>query len=609
MHSSLARRLIVMALFVAALVALPTLGGAVSPVSAAPTPCADLAISNFSISPTNPIAGQPATVNFRVTNNGTCSTNTSFVVQWKQTLSSATGPSTSVGPLASGAFSDVSLPYTFPAAGNFLTLVQVDTGKAISETNEVNNLAIYSVTVVKAQVDLVVTDVSITTTPPGNPLVVGQGLLANAAVTIQNNGNVAIPDNFQVAWQPTTATPALTQNVSGLGANASTTLNFTYNYPDIGSYYSKATVDSTHLIGETNEFNNTDTVPVQVLPALSDLIVTGISFNPPAPIAGQNVHVTVDYANIGFVSTGANSTVSWKPGTLLMPLSAQIGPVAVAGSGSIGFDYTYAFGGSFNTTATVDSNGIITELDEGNNNGYAAVTVAGANVDLTITSVTISPATPTQGVNATATVHIVNNGNDAAGPFVVSWNPDGNGILVPSVATLTQQVNSLGAGAGQDVIFTFAGPQAGAFHTIAEVDAFNVIHETNETNNEFIKDLTVNNGSIDLTITAFSLSPNPQDRFGKVTATITVKNQGALPVSWFQVQWLTVSTNTSGPSKWIPGLNPGESTTFTLSSYYFNSGTFTSEVIADPQNLIPEPGAENNNTKTTSITINPITFP
>ena len=595
-----------MALFVAALVALPSLGGAVSPVSAAPTPCADLAISNFSVNGgVNPIAGQPTTINFTVSNNGSCSTNTSFVVQWKQTLTSLTGPSATVLKINAGNSRNVSLPYTFPKAGNFLTLVQVDTGKAISETNEVNNLAIYSVTVDKAQADLVVTDVTITTTPPGNPLVVGQGLLANAAVTIQNNGNVAIPDNFQVAWQPTVATPALTQNVSGLGANASTTINFTYNYPDIGSFYSKATVDSTHLISETNEFNNSDTVPVQVLPALSDLTVTGIDFSPLSPVAGQNVHVTVHYANIGFVTTGQNSTVSWKPGTLISPLSAQIGPVAAAGTGTIGFDYTYALGGSYNTTATVDSNAAITELDEGNNNGYAPIDVASANVDLTINSITVSPSSPTQGVNTTVTINISNLGNDAAGPFVVSWNPDANGISVPGLSTLTQQVNSLGANSSMNVVFNnFSWPTAESFHTVAEVDAFNVIHETNETNNEAIKDVTVSPGDIDLRIrnVDVSFSPSPSPQYGKVTATITVKNIGSLPVSWFQVQWLLVSTNTSGPSKWIPGLNPGESITFTLTGYYFHAGVFSSTVTADPMHLIPETD-ETNNTGTKSITI------
>ncbi len=614
MHWSLARRLVVVALFVAALIALPAVG--VAPIaSAAPTPCADLAVSNFSISPATPIAGQQAQINFRVTNNGTCSTNTTFVVQWKQTLYSATGPSTSVGPLAKfgdpGYYQDVTLNYTFPAAGNFLSLVTIDTNNAISETNEVNNLAIYSVSVLPSQSDLVVTGLNVTTTPPGNPMVVGQGLNANAAVTVRNNGNTAV-GQFQVAWQPTLTTPALTATVPSLAANTSTTVNFVYNYSYVGSFYTKATVDSTYLVPETNEFNNSYVDTLQVLPALSDLDVTGITFNPTNPVAGQNVHVTVSYANIGFVSTGQNSTVSWKPGPLIAPLSATIGPVAANSSGSIGFDYIYAFGGSYATSATVDSNGVITELLESNNKGYATVNVASANVDLTITNVSISPSTPQQGVDTTVTVTVQNNGNDAAGPFVVSWNPDAYGILVPGVATLTQQVPSLaGNGATTPVVFHFSWPQSGPFHTIANVDAFNTINETNESNNLYIKDLTVSPGAIDLTVTGFTLSPSPAAQFGLVTATITVKNIGSLPVSWFQVEWKSVSTNISGVSTWVPGLNPGESTVVTLQTWYFNPGTFTSKATVDPMNLIPEPGvgAESNNSLTTNITINPLSFP
>ena len=126
----------------------------VSSVSAAPTPCADLAITGFSTSPATPIEGHLTTISITVKNQGTCSTNTDFVVQWKQTQFAATGPSTTLGPLVPGASATANLTYTFPKDGNFLSLVNVDTYKAVSETNEVNNLAIKSVSVIPATTDL-----------------------------------------------------------------------------------------------------------------------------------------------------------------------------------------------------------------------------------------------------------------------------------------------------------------------------------------------------------------------------------------------------------------------------------------------------------------------
>jgi subtilase family serine protease len=594
MFGSFARRL----LFVILMTLLPL--AIILPVAAAPTPCADLAITAFSTTPSSPIAGHPAQIDVTVQNQGTCSTNTSFVVQWKQTQFSATGPSTSIGPLSAGASATAHLSYTFPSAGNFMSQVNVDTQHAVSETNEVNNLAIYAVTVQKATTDLIVASFSVDPNPAG------QGLNTTATIWVYNNGNTDA-GQFVVAWRPTLATPPLTQTVSGLAANSYTSVYFTYNYPDLGDSTSMATADATSLVSETNEFNNSSFANVVVEPALSDLSVSQVTFNPASPIAGQNVHVTVTVQNTGHVSTGANFAVQWKPSPFSAGLSQQIGPLAAGASTDVGFDYIYQNAGTFTSTATADVNNVITELHEDNNSLDAPVTVQGANVDLTINSVTVSPSTPTQGQTTTVTVNISNNGNDDAGPFVVSWNPDANGLITPGPGTLTQQVNSLGAGQSMDVTFTFSYPQAGAFHTVANVDAFNTVSETNETNNLAIKDFSVNPGNIDLVIDSFSVSPSNPKRFDTVTATVTVRNAGSLPVGGFFVQWKTVSTNTSGSVKYVAGLNPGETATLTFKGMYFTANTYTSEAIVDVYNQITEPGGgESNNAAFYTVHVQPL---
>ena len=585
-------------ILIAMLLALAPLA-VVSSVSAAPTPCADLAITGFSTSPTTPIAGHLTTISITVKNQGSCSTNTDFVVQWKQTQFSATGPSTTLGPLLSGASATANLTYTFPYSGNFLSLVNIDTYNSVSETNEINNLAIKSVSVAQATTDLQITNFYVAPSPAV------QGELAAAFVQINNQGNTDA-GQFQVAWQPTTSTPPVTTTVGGLSAGSSTLVGpIYYNYPSAGFFFSKVTIDSTNLVLETNEFNNTSYIGVTVVPPLPDLQVTDISFSPASPVAGNNVHVAVTVKNAGYASTGANFTVSWKPGLLSPTQSQQVGALATGASTVVGFDYIYQFGGVYGTTATADSNNVIPELFEFNNSSNASVAVQGSTADLTITNVTVSPSTPHQGDTTTVTVAIKNQGNDAAGPFVVSWNPDASGLIVPSVGTLTKQVNSLGANGTTNVVFTFVYPIEGNFHTIAQVDAFNTVFETNETNNLYIKDFSVVSDNLDLTVTGFSLSPSNPDRFGTVTATITVKNVGDLPVSWFQVQWLLSTTDSSGPTYWVPGLNPGESKTFTLKGIYWLSGTFTTKVTVDSTHIINETN-EGNNTNSKSITVNPL---
>ena len=521
----------------------------------------------------------------------------------------ATGPSASVGPLAAGASTIVHLDYIFLKSGYFLSIVNVDTDRTIAETNEDNNLAIYVVQVEAANVDLIITNFYVTPVNGGSgPLPVAQGQNAYAYITVENTGNTDAGP-FQVSWTPTFKAPALTANVAGgLAAGSSTTVELAFNYPDLGKFFTKAMVDSSRLIRETNEFNNTDYEQVEVVPALADLSATNITFSPASPLEGENVHVTVTVENNGFVSTGQNFVVSWQPKSTGSALSQVVAPLAAGASTDVAFDYTYTKAGMFDTTATADSTNVITELDENNNVFTAPITIGDAAADLTITNVAFVPASPNQGDSTTINVTIMNTGNADAGPFVVSFNPTSSGTTVPSSGTLTSQVDSLGAGASLVVPFTFTYTKAGAFHTVAQVDAFRSVRESNESNNQYLADITVNPDNINLTITGFSLSANPTDRFSKVTATITVQNTGSLPVGFFKVEWLGVSTNPSGPSKWLPGLNPGESVVFTLDNFYFNSGTFTTIVTVDPDNKIAETN-EGDNSSSTSITINPISIP
>ena len=334
-------------------------------------------------------------------------TNTSFIVQWKQSESSPTGPSASVGPLAAGASTIVHLDYIFLKSGYFLSIVNVDTDRTIAETNEDNNLAIYVVQVEAANVDLIITNFYVTPVNGGSgPLPVAQGQNAYAYITVENTGNTDAGP-FQVSWTPTFKAPALTANVAGgLAAGSSTTVELAFNYPDLGKFFTKAMVDSSRLIRETNEFNNTDYEQVEVVPALADLSATNITFSPASPLEGENVHVTVTVENNGFVSTGQNFVVSWQPKSTGPALSQVVAPLAAGASTDVAFDYTYTKAGMFDTTATADSTNVITELDENNNVFTAPITIGDAAADLTITNVAFVPASPNQGDSTTINVTI-----------------------------------------------------------------------------------------------------------------------------------------------------------------------------------------------------------
>jgi len=592
MHIPLVRRLAVVLL----LLTLSMM--AVTPAAAAPTPCADLSITAMSTDPYEPIQNQPATVHISVHNGGTCASQ-DFVVQWQSDQFAPAGPSTTVDGIAAGATVDVQLQYAFPNAGNFLTVVNIDTGNAVSETNEVNNLEILPVTVVPATIDLQVTDISFS---PSLPVATR---VTTVTITVVNNGNTA-SGPFQVQWTPWLFESPLTKQVDALGAGATTTVTFDYTFWWAATFDGWATVDSGGWVLETDEFNNTLTKSVLVDPPLPDLIVDNFTINPASPVPGQIATATVTITNQGHANAGP-FRVQWQPWWLTSPISVQVNGLAENASTNVTFKYVYPFSASFDGTVTVDSTNSVWEISDSNNTLQVQVPVGQNKIDLVITSMSITPASPTQGQNASVNITVKNQGNTPAGNFMVEFNPDSFFLYTPGMQTVSKQVFGLAAGASTTVNFQVTYPLAGNFRGLANVDAFSNIAETNESNNLKILNVTVQPAPIDLIVTGFTINPASPVRGVEATATITVKNNGPFPANDFAVEWLLSDSDDFGPVQFVNGLNPGESRTLTFDGTYYVTGTFTSQAIVDVYNMVVEPGAgaETNNTFNKTVTVVP----
>jgi subtilase family serine protease len=511
------------------------------------------------------------------------------------------------GGLAAGDTATVNLTYAFPRAGTFETVVEIDTTNAVNETNEVNNLQIAPVSVLAATVDLVITDFTVSPASPvsgtyPNPVT---GRVSHVSITIHNQGNSAA-GAFQVDWKPDILGTTLSKQVNGLAENGSTTVEFDYTYGWPATYNSIASVDSTSRVSETNEFNNITTKQVTVDAQLSDLLITNVSFSPSPPIGGSVTTATITIANMGHANAGPFE-VKWVPGLFIPPLAQQVNSLAEGATTTVSFDYTFPFSWSYDSVFTVDGTNMVWEMREDNNTYTMQVPVGAATIDLTITSVTVSPASPTQGTPATFFATVKNNGNTPAGKFMVSLNPDTFGLIGPGPTTLTKQVNGLGAGQQTTVSFPFTYTKHGDFRVLTTVDAFNNILETNEANNNFITYPTVQPAPIDLQVTSFSINPSSPTRASTATASITVKNAGPWTADAFAVQWKLKDTDDFGPTVWVNGLFPGQSQTVTIEGVFYEAGTFTSAAVVDVFNTVPEPcaGCEDNNTKTLSVTVQP----
>jgi subtilase family serine protease len=383
-------------LFVICVAVLPLL--VAEQASAQATPCADLRVTNIEFSPTNPVQGRQANISISVQNAGTCAAG-GFVVQFKTDVFAPTGPSRSVNGLAPGATTTLDLSFNFVQAGNFQTVVQVDTGNAVSETNEVNNLEIESVTVLPPGVNLVIDEFELAPDP------VVQGRVATASITVTNTGNVPA-GSFRVEWTPFVFGAPLSRQINGLAPGASTTVTFDFTFPFAGTVDGTAVVDSTNAVGETNEFDNSETLRTVVEPPLPNLTFLedgeggdGISIDP-AP-AGSVSTLTVTVVNDGNNPAG-DFVVRWEPAFLAAPLTEQVNGLAVGETATVSFDFTFPFAATFDGTVTIDSTGAVNEVDETDNTAPTQFEIPAATIDLTVEALTLSPASPTQGAPATA---------------------------------------------------------------------------------------------------------------------------------------------------------------------------------------------------------------
>ena len=216
----------------------------------------------------------------------------------------------------------------------------------------------------------------------------------------------------------------------------------------------------------------------------------------------------------------------------------------------------------------------------------------------------IDPSTPTQGAPATVTVDVKNLGNSPSGEFVTSWNPSAFEIIVPGEQTETQETESLEPGEERELHFTFVYPKAGNYRSIADVNAFNTVKETNTANNEEILNVTVNPAQIDLVFTTpITSNPNPLVFKEAGTESFKVRNNGPIATGSFAVQ-LTPQEKGITQTKTVPGLNVGEETTLTYNVKYNKAGNYTATAVIDPTNQVVKTVTPDEESST--ITVAPI---
>jgi subtilase family serine protease len=473
----------------------------------------DLLISDFRVEPAAgvdasipplPIQDRLSRASITIQNLGNRAAG-DFLVRWNPALL-VPALSTQVNGLDPGASKTVVFDYTYASARTVSTTARVDSTFAVSEVDETNNVETMSLTVEPQRPDLEITALFFN---PAQPV---RGIGGTAWVVVRNRGNTPA-SSFILDWRPTEQSPPLARQINGLGVGKSTIVTFDYTYKFVGTFMSTATLDRTDQVSEVKEDNNTRDLGVEVVKDFIDLQIIEMNIRSgPAGFAcqriepqkleepiltqGQNVNVCMKIINNG--NAPSNSfVVEWNPDALglITPspgtLVNQIDIVEPGEVVELPIDYIYNQHGNFRAVAEVDAFNNVEESNEANQLFLENVVVLPAPIDLVITEFVIEPASPIRGSKATAYITVKNNGPYPTDAFSVRWKPTG----IEAGGGPTVQVPGLNA-AGQpndsatvaiDSKFSAAGP----YTSFAEVDTFNQIIESNETNNIAFREVEV----------------------------------------------------------------------------------------------------------------------
>jgi subtilase family serine protease len=442
----------------------------------------DLSITSITTIPDHPVQGRNATIQVTVNNSGNTAAGPFRLKVVPRQFAAAINQQES--GLAAGATTTYSFNYTYQKAGKVTIKATVDSTKAVKETNEKNNNFSQPVTVDPPKPDLTIDSASVATGVPGTT--------STATIVVHNIGN-SDAGSFILSWTPGLGLGPVSTQISGLAAGATTTVNLDYVFANAGHYDGVVTADSTNVVSEIFENNNTAPTSVDISTNTIDLVITGETLtgvgqgsqNVPVgtivgtPTQGEPLHVDIAVTNQGNTTSGP-FLVDWNPDAnyvtsgSLQTVTKEVTDLGPGQTTHVTFDFTYTAFGNFSTLATLDPRNTVTETNEANNQNIVPITVAPGDVNLEVTGFSVNPSSIKQFSSATASITVKNTGTYPAGVFAVQWHAVSTGG-----ASCTNFVSS-GLSPGESTTLTCNGfffQAKGNYTSLAVVDPFNMVVE------------------------------------------------------------------------------------------------------------------------------------
>lgn len=441
---------------------------------------ADLTVTALSPDASTYEAGIPITITATVNNQGLRGAGGFYVSLTSADLSTQTKY---VSSLAAGSATSVTFSYTagqYAADKTISVTATADSSNAITESNEGNNTRSTSFKVLKYNPplpDLIVSSLS------SNKAEYYAGETITITASIRNQGLSATGGFYVALSSPDLATQ--TKYVSALAAGGTTNVTFTYTaaqYSAARAIIVTATADSSGVITESNESNNTRSTTFTVL-ALPDLTVSSLSGDKPLYEAGETVTVSAIVRNIGQTPSAATTVRLTVPNT--GTFSKGISALSAGASQTVTFVFTAPVTlnpQSITVTAYVDPDNLIVEANENNNSRTAIISVNALRPDIEVVDTTITDWYAGKDVTVSATLR-----NRTAQPV-----PAVSIRLTIGGAAYTESIPIAGNGSNL-AVFRLTVPAAGSYAVQITADPEGALNETDESNNVLTKSIQVKN--------------------------------------------------------------------------------------------------------------------
>jgi subtilase family serine protease len=395
--------------------------------------------------------------------------------------------SRSIPSLAAGAQSTGTNQLTLPTgiAGIYYVLAQADATGAVSERNEANNVT--ATTAIEVGPDLTITGV---TAPPR----IGAGATVYMSDTTKNRGAGSAAGTTtriylsadEMLDSGDVLLGARTVQTLTPGAYQSGTTTVVIPALDAGRYWVIVVADGLGNVAETNESNNTWVHALDVLPDFSVPTVTA----PSKAYPGSTITVGDITVNSGAGAPASATGTFLSADTVLgegdLLLAVRNVPAMSPGttsSGEVPVTVPIELGaGTYYLIAVADVEGLVAEVNEGNNTRYKSLTIA---PDLIVAQLT-APGSAAAGATIVVDDATRNLGSPAVATTTRFYLSADTALGTDDTFLGSRAVPSLAVGEAHTAATSLTIPASttpGTYYVIAQSDGHAIVVELVETNN------------------------------------------------------------------------------------------------------------------------------